>query len=276
MKKLISITTCATLVSIGIATTPVANAANTTLHGVVRDFSPGPLLSGTTNPDFELVIGGMHPGLVASTLTGNSPTAISFGSPGYITSAASFAEWYGSAAPSIPYAITLNETAPGSGTYSYSNNSFFPIDGLLLGNYGGSGHNFHFTYQISATFDYHPGTGQTFSFTGDDDVWVFFDKKLGVDLGGVHSAASQSVDMDTLFGPNKAAGNYSFDFFFAERHTTQSNLSITTSLSLTPVPEPETYALFLAGLGLIGFTARRRIREGQSQINKKSFNCTFS
>ncbi len=29
-------------------------------------------------------------------------------------------------------------------------------------------------------------------------------------------------------------------------------------LSVTPVPEPETYALMLAGLGLMGFIARRR------------------
>ena len=29
-------------------------------------------------------------------------------------------------------------------------------------------------------------------------------------------------------------------------------------LSVTPVPEPETYALMLAGLGAVGFIARRR------------------
>jgi DNA-binding beta-propeller fold protein YncE len=32
----------------------------------------------------------------------------------------------------------------------------------------------------------------------------------------------------------------------------------TTAYSLAPVPEPETYAMLLAGLGLLGFTARRR------------------
>ena len=32
---------------------------------------------------------------------------------------------------------------------------------------------------------------------------------------------------------------------------------------LTPVPEPETYAMFMAGLGLMGFIARRR-KNGQS------------
>jgi len=31
-----------------------------------------------------------------------------------------------------------------------------------------------------------------------------------------------------------------------------------TSSSVTAVPEPETYAMLLAGLGLVGFMARRR------------------
>ncbi|MBI5659787.1 MAG: fibro-slime domain-containing protein [Nitrosomonadales bacterium] len=249
MKKLLVASALASLSS-------VVFAQSTTLTGTVRDFTP------STNSDFEAGIGGWNPGMVSPTLTGTAPTYIGTGGYGSVGSAASFAQWYGPAAPSTSYAITLNETAPGSGIYSYSNYSFFPIDGQLLGNYA-YGHNYHFTYQIAATFGYNPGTGQTFSFAGDDDVWVYFDKKLGIDLGGIHGSTAASVNLDTLFGPGKAAGNYAFDFFFAERHTTGSNLTIQTSLNLVtapppPVPEPETYAMLLAGLGLLGFTARRR------------------
>jgi fibro-slime domain-containing protein len=235
-----------------------ASAQSLTLTGTVRDFTPGALVPGSSNPDFESGIGGVVPGMVSSTLVGNAPTPIAFGAPGYINSAASFAEWFGPAAPSVSYAITLNQTSPG--IYTYSSGAFFPIDGQLLGDYC-CGHNYHFTYQIAATFGYTPGAGQVFSFSGDDDVWVFFDKKLGIDLGGVHGSAFASINLDTFFGPGKAAGNYAFDFYFAERHTTGSNLMITTSLNLvsTPaIPEPETYAMMLAGLGLLGLVARRR------------------
>ncbi len=229
-----------------------------TLSGTVRDFIPGLLVPGSSNPDFESGIGGVVYGLVDDTLVGSAPTPSgAYGAPGYISSAASFAEWFGAAAPSKPYAITLDETAPGSGIYRYASSSFFPIDGELLGNQGRV-HNYHFTYQIAATFGYQPGSGQTFTFTGDDDVWVFFDKQLGIDLGGVHGATSQTVNLDTLFGPGKAEGNYALDFFFAERHTSASNLQIETSLLLAPVPEPSSYALMAAGLACIGVFARRR------------------
>ena len=253
MKKLFALTALSLAASMSFA-------ATTTLTGTVRDFKPGALVPGSTNPDFESGIGGVVTGLVSSTLTGSAPTAISFGAPGYITSAASFAEWYGPAAPSVSHSITLSETAPGSGVYSFASGAFFPIDGMLLGDYA-LGHNYHFTYQIHATFGYTPGAGQVFSFSGDDDVWVFFDKTLGIDLGGVHGTAGGSVNMDSFFGPGKAAGNYDFDFYFAERHTSGSNFSMETSLNLvsTPVvPEPETYALMLAGLGVMAFVARRR------------------
>jgi len=241
-----------------------SSAASTlTLNGTVRDFTPGVLSPGTSNPDFEsnIVSVGVRTGLVDTTLNGTAPTAVVFGAPSYnVTSADSFAQWYGSAAPSKSFAITLSETAPGSGVYGYTNNAFFPIDNELLGNYGSTGHNYGFTYQIHANFGYLAGAHQTFSFFGDDDVWVFFDKQLGIDLGGVHPSAGASVDLDTLFAGSRDTGNYDFDLFFAERHTIESVLSMQTSLELVtaPVPEPETYALMLAGLAVVGAAAKRR------------------
>lgn len=123
------------------------------------------------------------------------------------------------------------------GEYLYQNDNFFPIDGKGFGaegkaDYLGKPHNYSFTMELHWTFTKVPG--MTFSFTGDDDVWAFVNNNLQMDLGGIHQAQSGSFVVDNI--PNLLDGqDYHFDFFFAERHTVDSHIKITTNI-ISPKP----------------------------------------
>lgn len=91
-----------------------------------------------------------------------------------------------------------------------------------------SGHNFGFTMKFQAKFVYIPG--QEFEFLGDDDVWVFINNRLVVDIGGQHQEVSGSVNLDTLgLTPGET---YPFHIFYVERHTSSSNFKMRTSMDL--------------------------------------------
>jgi fibro-slime domain-containing protein len=180
------------------------------------------------HPDFENVISDDR-GLVA-TVPGNdgTPTPIAHFPTASVKSAKSFNQWYHNKAginTSTTIPLTLTETSPGSGIYSCDNSSFFPVDNQLLGNQG-QGHNYSFTMALHTTFKY--VSGQTFDFAGDDDAWVFINNNLVIDLGGVHGAESASVNLDTL--GLTVGQKYTFDIFYAERHTSQADLSFQTSI----------------------------------------------
>ena len=92
-------------------------------------------------------------------------------------------------------------------------------------------HNFSFTTELHTLFAYNGG--ETFQFDGDDDVWVFVNGKLAVDVGGLHPPKSRTVALDasaTMLGLQRG-GTYALDLFHAERHTPQSNFRIDTNLA---------------------------------------------
>jgi len=188
--------------------------------------------------------------------SGDLAGAMEANAGGSLTTEANFRQWFRDV-PGVnlsrPLSISLVRQ-PNSNIYTfndrtdpfYQNRSgFFPINGELLGNSGGASpnQNFHFTFELGTSFMYRQGTGQVFTFTGDDDVWVFIDGKLVVDIGGVHSAVSQTVELDRL---NWLQNNHRYElkFFFAERHRTQSNFRIDTTINLENAQLPTTAPLY--------------------------------
>ena len=105
-------------------------------------------------------------------------------------------------------------------------NPKFDWDDQLTKN--GKKHNYSFAMKISAQFKYIKG--QYFEFRGDDDVWVFINNRLVVDIGGCHNPVERAVDLDTL---GLIEGReYPFHIFFSERNSNGSNFKMRTSINL--------------------------------------------
>jgi fibro-slime domain-containing protein len=206
-----------------------------TLRATLRDFK-------ADHDDFENPgerMGG-EKGIVAATLGADrKPVYPHAGSTKTVLSAASFDQWYrdvDGVNMTFSELLPLTETPAGSGIFVFEDNDFFPLDGKGFPGEERSGHNFHFTTEAHATFQYRGG--ERFTFKGDDDVFVFVNGILALDLGGVHGVQEATIDFDADAAKLgiQAGRAYSFDVFHAERHLSASNFRIETSIEcFTPV-----------------------------------------
>jgi fibro-slime domain-containing protein len=145
-----------------------------------------------------------------------------------------FSQWYRdveSVNETVVSTLTLTEQA--GGEYVFEDNSFFPLDGQAFGNESWS-HNYHFTSEVRYWFRYDASQDATLTFDGDDDVWVFVNGSLVVDISGTHGEVTDSVtvnpdtrDMDGKLLDLLDGEVYEIVVFQAERNTSGSNYRLT-------------------------------------------------
>lgn len=213
------------------------------LPTTIRDFD-----SGSRSPDFDSAgfpVDTVFKGMVKPVLGDSGTPVQSTAGSKYFKN---FGQWFKSidsvnATTCIEIPLTLNTTGADKGLYTKYDSVYFPIDTFqnkfnnlvtrpgdkrYLADEDSLPHNFSFCMESHSEFVYTPG--QKFKFSGDDDVWVFIDRKLVIDLGGIHSETSDSVALDTM--KLVAGQTYRWDFFFCERHIHKSHLRIITDLNL--------------------------------------------
>lgn len=130
-------------------------------------------------------------------------------------------------------------------------------------NQPGNTSSFNYHFGMTAEFDFMmPAKGQIngedmiFEFTGDDDVWVFIDETLVLDIGGIHGQSSGSINFNTgevlIYSGNttyrtlnlwEILGTYnkwddytihSFNFYYLERGQNESNCKLKFNLPSVP------------------------------------------
>lgn len=153
----------------------------------------------------------------------------------------------------------LNGNASGMGG---NFDSYGSGDWILLGKQeGGSGAGFGLNSALDFSFEVGNGKTGTWTIT-NTSATQNISLDLVFSLKAANGASGFLFDNQTINAGQTLSGTWNIDWFTGNNRANPgfSNLTIfgREMTAVAPVPEPGEYAMLLAGLGLLGFVARRR------------------
>lgn len=111
--------------------------------------------------------------------------------------------------------------------------------------------NFNYVLQSNGEFVYYAEDGLFFDFEGDDDVYLYINGQLVLDIGGAHGITAVNLNLNDYVNEARArvengtatdrdralaledGKSYSFDFYYMERHGYGANMRIATNIKVT-------------------------------------------
>lgn len=212
---------------------------------IVRDFvgydrEVDPSLTAYKHPDFDHWYNtGLKPNLINGFLDKDkkpifndniSPEELN------IESKESFAQWFRTIEgvnKEVRKTITF-ESIVNSSDYEFLDYNFFPIDGEGFGDFSYT-HNCNFTVEATFYLLFEEKTFITFDCESSDDLWIFVNNVLAVDLGNLHTNARKCTvirpeDLNRRYNANAKPGDYiEIKIFKASRNSSVSQLRIKVS-----------------------------------------------
>lgn len=148
-----------------------------------------------------------------------------------------------------------NHDENGNPTDKYEgSHNFFPLDdyntdskingsktyGKQLADGSIEWHNMLFGMRFDVMFNtdqYSDLSKMNFHFSGDDDLWVFIDGKLALDVGGNHGEIPGSVDIGNYIDKDEVGKDHQLTVLYLERGGNYSNCAISFTLPTTNAME---------------------------------------